>query len=239
MEQPQLVLNHARRLGLLTIVVMLAAAMSLAWQAEQDDHIHLQLALEVAPSQPRPSGDAVGIYAVEVFACNADKASLPGGRVADWLSRASDLLISSAWANHRERFDGQGAKVVMVRVPLDRADRISLADVAVAKGRYCRVRLTFARLPSVTQPTPLPPLNTSVRLTRPGNLSGVALNYAVPFVLSLAPPWQADGQAASLTIKLDPASANDLLADANIDKGRIAQRVMARWVETSKVTVTP
>jgi hypothetical protein len=211
-----------------------AAAAVPAAAAEKRDHVHLQVTLAVAPSQPRAAGDALGIYAIEMLACKADKgARLHGNGLLAGLDRATDLLISSAWANHRDRFDRPGAKIVTIRAPLDRASRILLGDVVLPQGSYCQIRLTLTRLPRTTQPKALPPLDTSVRLARPGALPALAVAYPVPLELPLSNPWHAKHGAAALTITLDPAAANDVLADASLGEGAVVRLLTARWVQRS------
>ena len=66
---------------------------------EKADHVHVKMALIVAPSQPRPAGDVLGVYAAELLAC--ERGSSPGAMLSRGLlgalERVSDLLVSPAW----------------------------------------------------------------------------------------------------------------------------------------------
>jgi hypothetical protein len=216
--------------------VALALVISLPAEAiEQQDHVHLSLKLAVAPSRAMPAGDVLGLYAVEVLACAAPQADLSAqSRVLGWLDRATDVLLSPAWANHRDHFDRPGARIVPTRVRLDRAGSYPLGTVVVPSGMYCQVRLTLTRLPSTTA---APPLASSVRLTRPAGLAEVSTPYPVPVELPLATPWQAGHGVALLTMTLDPAAAAPVLADRSLSEGGLMRQVVARWVAASRVQI--
>ncbi len=124
------------------------------------------------------------------------------------------------------------------RVPLDSAGSFDLEEVTLPRGSYCQIRLTLTRLPAVTDPSPLPPLGTSVWLTRPAGLPALALSYPLALELPLAKPWQARSGAAALKITLQPGSANDLLADASLSEGALVSLLSARWVKSSKLVLT-
>ena len=155
----------------------------------------------------------------------------------DWLDRISGSLMSSAWANHSDHFDRPGARIVTTRVRLDRADSYPLGTVVIPSGRYCQVRLTLTRLPATTGADALPALETSVRLSRPGNLPPMAPSYIVGLELPFAQPWQAGHGNAQLTLTLDPSSAAPVLADASLSEGALLRLVVARWVASSQLTL--
>ena len=224
-----------RRIAVAAIALWVVLARVPAAMA--DDHSHLQVTLVVAPSQPGMAGDILGVYAFEMLPCDPVKAAhAPPGRAWTRLvDGALGFLVTTARANHRERFDGPAAKVVMQRLPLDRAHSVSLGDIAVAALTYCRARLSLARLPARTQPTPLPPLETSVRMARPGGLPPMLLEYSHPFVVSLARPWNANGRPAQLTITLDPAAAKPVLADAGLDAGTLSQKALTLLADKARV----
>ena len=224
----------------LTLCLALTATFSPPSLAvEKPDHVHLALRLVVAAKQPLPTGDVLGLYALEVLACPAklsDKSF--DTQLRSWLDSLAGLLVSSAWANHRDHFDRPGARIIPTRVPLDRGGSYSLGAVEMPSGLYCQVRLTLTRLPKTEQPKALPALDNSIRLTRPGALPPVAVSYVVPLELPFGKPWQASQGKAELTMTLDPSSANPVLADASLSEGALLRLIVARWVDTSKLSVT-
>ncbi len=222
------------------LVVAAAAAissLSAAGAAEAPDHLHLKVDIVVAPSQPGTPGDIMGIYAFELLPCVAAKVAGPVNPGLLELAKKSVLaLIPSAQANHREHFDGPGAREVMQRVPLDQARRVPLGNIPVATGlSYCRVRLTLARLPSTQTPLRLPALETSVFMARPAGLAPLALGYAHPFDMNLAKPWKPSTQSATLTITLDPSLAKPVLADAALEIGVLNRKALTVIAERAKL----
>ena len=226
-----------------TCSLVLAAAITLLTQAgtaEAADHLHLKVDIVIAPSQPGTPGDIMGIYAFELLPCVAAKGAELGGISLFALAKKSVLfLIPSAQANHRERFDGPGAREVMQRVPLDQTRRVPLGKIPVATGlNYCRVRLTLARLPSVQTPVRLPALETSVFMARPGGLAPLAMAYAHPFDMNLTKPWQPFASFASfatLTITLDPSLARPVLADAALEIGVLNRKALTVIAERARL----
>jgi hypothetical protein len=210
--------------------------------AEKQDHVHLTLRLAVAPSRPVPAGDLLGLYAVEVLACPSEQAAQaaqgPRQHLLSWLDDATDLLMSPARANHRDHFDRPGARIVPLRVPLDRAGRFDLGAVVLPSGRYCQVRLTLTRLPATPAPQAQPALDTSLRLTRPGALAPVATPYPMALELPFAQPWQAGHGTAQLTMTLDPAAARAVLADADLSEGALLRGVVQRWTQSSRLSLS-
>ena len=213
------------------LVLAAAAAtpsLAQAGAAEALDHLHLKVDIVIAPSQPGMPGDIMGIYAFELLPCVVAKgAGLDGWSIFELAKKSVLLLIPSAQANHREHFDGPGAREVMQRVPLDRAKRVPLGSIPVATGlNYCRVRLTLARLPSTKNPVRQPALETSVFMARPAGLAPLALGYAHPFDMNLAKPWKATSGAATMTITLDPSLAKPVLADAALEIGVLNRKAL-------------
>lgn len=222
------------------LVLAAAAAMASLTQAEtaeKSDHLHLKVEIVIAPSQSGTPGDVMGIYAFELLPCIASKSAEPGGTSLLELAKKSFLLmIPSAQANHRERFDGPGAREVMQRVPLDQARRVPLGDIPVATElNYCRVRLTLARLPSTQTPAPLAALEHSVFMARPNGLAPLAMGYAHPFDMNLAKPWKPSVTSAKLTITLDPALARPVLADTTLDIGVLNRRALTVIAEGARL----
>ncbi len=229
---------HLLRASFVRACVVVALAYSATGAlAEKKDHVHLTMNLAVAARPPLPAGDVLGLYAVEVLACPAPKAaSSSSEHWLAWLDRATSSLMSSAWASHRDSFDGPGARTVNTRVRLDRDGSYPLGTLVIPSGRYCHVRLTLTRLPATSGPSALPALETSMRLSRPGNLPPVAPSYIVALELPFAKPWQAGHGNAQLAVTLDPSSAAPVLADASLSEGSLRRLVVARWVASSQLT---
>jgi hypothetical protein len=209
-------------------VAAAAAVSPLSQAAEAADHLHLKVDIVIAPAQPGTPGDIMGIYAFELLPCVAAKVAGLGNTGLLELAKKSLLaLIPSAQANHRERFDGPGAREVMQRVPLDQARRVPLGNIPVATGlNYCRVRLTLLRLPA---------LETSVFMARPAGLAPLALGYAHPFDMNLAKPWKPSTQSATLTITLDPSLAKPVLADAALEIGVLNRKALTVIAERARL----
>lgn len=221
---------------------------SMKVQAQEQLHTHLQIKAAVPAAYLGSKGDMLGIYAVEMIPCMKATASLnylDEGKnplrsiLQAVLEKTTDLLMSSAWANHRERFDGPASKEVKQRLPLDQSHEVEIGNLPIALGTYCKVRLTLARLPSVTQPISLPALPFSFRMARPGALSPVELNYSHPFIIELKTPWVAkEGSTSKLKITLYPSLAKPLLADAKLDEGTLSQKVLTLLAKRAKAVVT-
>jgi hypothetical protein len=223
--------------GLVLAAAAVMPSLAKAGTAEAPDHLHLKVEIVIAPTQPGTPGDVMGIYAFELLPCVAAKSAGLGGTSLLGLAKKSVLLlIPSAQANHRERFDGPGAREVMQRVPLDQARRVPLGNIPVATGlNYCRVRLTLARLPSTQMPVPLPALENSVFMARPGGLAPLAMGYAHPFDMSLTKPWKPSTTSAKLTITLDPTLARPVLADTALDIGVLNRRALTVIAEGARL----
>ena len=206
---------------------------------EKPDHVHLELRLVIASKPPLPAGDVLGLYAVEVLACPVKQSDNSfNAHLLSWLDSMAGLVISSAWANHRDHFDRAGARIVTTRVPLDRGGSYPLGTVEVPSGTYCQVRLTLTRLPKADQPNALRALDSSIRLTRPGSLPPIAVSYVVPLELPFSKAWHASQGKAELTMTLDPSSAKPVLADASLSEGALLRLIVDRWVATSNLSVT-
>ena len=231
-----------RRLSVCWPVVCLALAAAFSQPSlavEKPEQVQLALRLVIASKQPLPTGDVLGLYAVEVLACPLKQSEKQvGERLLSWLDSMAGLLVSSAWANHRDHFDRPSAIIVPTRLPLDRGASYSLGTVVVPSGIYCQVRLTLTRLPKADQPNALPALDSSIRLTRPGSLPPIALSYIVPLELPFSKPWHAGQGKAELTMTLNTSSAKPVLADASLSEGALLRLIVDRWIATSKMSVT-
>lgn len=210
--------------------------------SEKVPNDRLKLNLVVTPSKAMPKTDSMGVYAVEMLECQNKQvtqlypvAEKNNHWLLGLLENTTDLLVSSAWANHRDHFDRPGAKIVTTRVFFNKPSKFNFGEVTVSQASYCQVRLTLTRLAGSNEPNGLPALETSIYLTRPAKLAAVALNYPVALVLNLPSPWQAKQGMATLTMTLDPASASDILADASLGEGALIRKLAERWVQTSHV----
>ena len=212
-------------------LTMASAAAGVA--AKQASHTHLAVTLDIKPSQPGVDGDMVGVYSFEIIPCENPQSSVGvSGLLQSLATTAGSLLISSAHANHRDHFDRIGAAQVLARVPLASAGRFSLGQVDLTPQSYCHVRLTFARLPVVTGPKPLPALDTSIFMARPAGLKPLALPYAVPFEIPLAQPWRPSRRGDALQISIDPSAAQVVLRDPRSEEGTLGRRVVTLWLKT-------
>lgn len=231
-----------RRLSVCWPVVCLAFAAAFSQPSlavEKPEQVQLALRLVIASKQPLPTGDVLGLYAVEVLACPVKQSDNSFDRaLLSWLDSMVGMVISSAWANHRDHFDRPGARIVPTRVPLDRSASYPLGSVVIPSGFYCQVRLTLTRLPKTDQPKALPALDNSIRLTRPGSLPPIAVSYVLPLELPFSKPWHAGQGKAELTMTLDPSAAKSVLADASLSEGALLRLIAARWVATSNLSVT-
>ena len=217
-------------------VALVMSGSAVGAPAGQTSHTHLAVTLSIQPSQPGVAGDMVGVYSFEIIACDAARQSLG---FVDVLQAAAStlggLFLSPAHANHRDHFDRVGARQSLIRVPLVQAGQFNLGEVDVTAQSYCHLRLTFARLPVVTGPKPLPALETSIFMNRPAGLKPLALPYAVPFELPLAQPWRPGRKGSHLRITIDPAAAYGALRDRASEDGTLGQRVVSQWRKTTEV----
>lgn len=235
-------------------VVCSVLVFSLVQAQEQQEHLqphaHLQIKAAIPAAYLGSKGDVLGIYAVEMIPCTKDKtkakdmAYLEEGKnlqpniLQAVLETTTDLFVSSAWANHRQKFDGPASKEVKQRLSLDQSQDVDIGNLPIALGTYCKVRLILARLPAVTQPVSLPALPFSFRMARPGTLPALELNYSHPFIIGLKAPWVAkEGSTSKLNITLYPSLAQPLLADAKLDEGTLSQKVLTLLAERAKAVV--
>ena len=240
--------------GTLLMVCSVLALPLVQAQEKEQPHAHLQVKAAVPAAYLGSKGDILGIYAVEMIPCvktNASAASissnvsieestdLKSNILQAMLEKTTDLLVSSAWANHREKFNGPASKEVMERFPLDQSHEVNIGNLPIALGTYCKVRLVLARLPSVTQPVSIPALPFSFRMARPGKLAPIELNYSHPFIIDLKAPWTAkEGSTSKLKITLYPSVVKPLLADAKLDEGTLSQKVLTLLAQRAKAVVT-
>ena len=147
--------------------------------------------------------------------------------------RLLGVLVGTAYANHRDRFDGPAGIEFRMRVALDRPGNTLLGELVVPSTRYCRVLLTLARLPAATG---LPALENSLRLSVP-DAAPLEIAFRESIALALSKPWVPDGAAAQLKITLRPRATQSLLAQKNGDFGVFSQRVVTRLTEASSATV--
>lgn len=201
------------------------------------DHSHVQLLLEVGAADASASGDALGVYAAQLLPCEAAATSGLLGQPDPWriaAERLLGLLVGTAHANHRERFDGPASGEFMKRVALDRAGMTPIGEIVAPAARYCGVQLTLARLPVVGAVSALP---FSLRLsTAAGNQ--IQLDFRESLTVNFDKPWFANGRSARLVIVLHPRSAAALIAGTMDDFGATSQRVVAQLAKASSAHIT-
>ena len=218
---------RASGVAILALAAGIACGIALA-----DDHAHVEAVVSVSADALGSPGDVLGVYAIELLPCA--RAARAGSRLDALFAGLSALLVPSAHANHRERFDGPAAKEVLRRVPLDQAQATALGELIVPRGTYCEVRLTLARLPAVQGPVPIPALPASLRLARPGALPPFLIDYSQPVAIGLTERWNAGNCPARLTVLLRPGKLRPLLANAALDFGELSQRVLAALAEQAE-----
>lgn len=222
---------------------MLACLGLISTSQAASDHTHLTVVVEVPAGEASGEGDALGVYAVQLQPClassgltsRADPQEPTFSLARFTVERLLSVLVGTAYANHRDRFDGPAASEFRTRVALDRPGNTTLGELVVPPARYCRVLLTLARLPTAKG---LPALENSLRLSAPG-AAPLEIAFRESIALSLSKLWVADGAAAQLKITLRPRATQSLLAQQSEDFGVLSQRVMTRLTEASSAAVSP
>lgn len=201
------------------------------------DHSHVRLSVEVQANDTSASGDALGLYAAQLVPCDAAAASRsPHNDSATWrgfTERLLSLVIGTAHANHRERFDGPASGEFMKRVALDLAGITPVGEIVAPAARYCRVLLTLARLPA----TGSPELPFSLRLSTPKGRE-IKLDFRESLAVSFDKPWLANGRSANLVITLRPRATAGLIPEDADDFGAVSQRVVAQLAKASSAQLT-
>lgn len=205
------------------------------------DHSHVRLSVEVQANDTSASGDALGLYAAQLVPCDAAAASRsPHNDSATWrgfTERLLRLVIGTAHANHRERFDGPASGEFMKRVALDLAGITPVGEIVAPAARYCQVLLTLARLPAAAGATGSPELPFSLRLSTPKGRE-IKLDFRESLTLSFDKPWLANGRSANLVITLRPRSAAELIPESTDDFGAVSQHVVAQLAKASSAHIT-
>ncbi len=209
--------------------------------ADAADHFHVSTTIEVKAADVSAKGDALGLYAAQVLPCESSAAATATPNAQSRIKAFVDALLGAisgtAYANHREHFDGPAAAEFMTRIALDRASARRIGEIIAPGGRYCRVLLTLARLPAAQD---VPALSFSLRLSTPHG-GEVNLEFRESLMLTLDKPWQADSHAAVLTITLRPNATRELLSKATTstdDFGALSQRVVTRLAQASSARIS-
>ena len=220
------------------MMLCVVAATLFLGAAHAADHSHVGLSVEVRASDTSASGDALGLYAAQLLPCDAVAASrVPPDQSGRWqvfAERLLGLMIGTAHANHRDRFDGPASGEFLKRVALDHGGVTPIGEIVAPAARYCRVLLTLARLPAVGGVQALP---FSLRLSTPKG-GEVKLDFRESLAVSFGKPWLANGRSASLMITLRPRSAAALIPENTDDFGALSQRVVAQMAKASSAQIT-
>ncbi len=206
--------------------------------AHAADHSHVRLSVQVRASDTSAIGGALGLYAAQLVPCDAAAASrLPPDQSGAWqvfAERLLNLVVGTAHANHRERFDGPASGEFMKRVALDYAGITPIGEIVAPAARYCRVLLTLARLPAKDGSSELP---FSLRLSTPKG-SEIKLDFRESLTVNFDKPWRANGRSANLVVTLRPRSAAALIPENTDDFGAVSQRVVAQLAQAASAQIT-
>lgn len=160
--------------------------------AAEPDHVHVSVEFLVPRAEASGTGDALGLYALQLLPCagSAQRSAQSVAAARLWTSalgvaeRAFGVLIGTAHANHRERFDGPAAAEFGKRVALDRAATTMVGTLVAPKAQYCKVGLVLARLPSRGSEPALP---FSLRLSKPPDRE-LVIDFRENIEIALAKP---------------------------------------------------
>ena len=219
-------LRHWAALTLLGSVLITAIT---AFAAEPD-HVHVAVEIVVPRDEASGAGDALGLYALQLLPCaGSAQGSTQAGALGRLQAHAQDLgkrvlglLVGTAHANHRERFDGPAAAEFSKRIALDRAATTHVGTLVAPLARYCRVGLVLARLPSQGKEPALP---FSLRLSKPSG-QALIIDFRENLEIPLVKPWAASSLTAKLTVVLRPRRALQVLNLQGIDDGERMQRAV-------------
>ncbi len=211
--------------------------------AAQPDHVHVTVEFVVPRAETSGAGDALGLYALQLLTC-ADSAQSStqtgmlerlraGALVA--VDRVLGVLVSTAHANHRERFDGPAAAEFGRRVALDRAANTIVGTLVAPIARYCKVGLVLARLPSQGKEPALP---FGLRLSKSPDRV-LAIDFRENLEILLAKPWVASGPTAKLTVTLRPQRALQVLDLQGVEDGERMQRAVVSLATEATASIYP
>jgi hypothetical protein len=223
----------------LCLAANVAGAAGKADKPAQPDHSHVNVSVVVPPGEASGSGDALGIYAVQLVPCEAavSLGATIGATVittvGEVASRLLGVFVSVAHANHRERFDGQGAAEFGKRIALDTAATTQVGVLLAPIKRFCNVQLVLARLPAKNGQLELP---FSLRLSSSSS-PPVTLNYRQDIRIALDKPWVSDGHDAKLKITLRPRGAQAMLQLPDMEEGERMQRIVVRLSADAQASI--
>ena len=212
--------------------------------AAQPDHVHLSVKIVVPHGETSGAGDALGLYALQLLPCEPPAQSSRQTGALERLrtsaiaigERALSLLIGTAHANHRERFDGPASAEFGKRIALDRATTTSVGTLVApmaTQATYCKVGLVLARLPSRGKEPALP---FSLRLSKSPE-QALVIDFRENVEIALTKPWVASGSTAKLTVVLRPQRALQVLNVQGIEDGERMQRAVVSLAAEASASI--
>ncbi len=231
--------SSGRRLALTLFGCVLFTATAAV--AAPPDHVHVKVEIVVPRAETSGAGDALGLYAVQLLPCAGSAQSSTQSSVLNrlWASalvagdRLLGVLVSTAHANHRERFDGPAAAEFGKRVPLDRAATTTVGTLIAPLGTYCKVGLVLARLPSHGKDAALP---FALRLSNPAG-QVLLIEHREDLEIPLTKPWNASASATKLTVILLPGRALQALGLPNMEEGERMQRAVVSFAKEATASI--
>ena len=209
--------------------------------AAQPDHVHLSVKIVVPHGETSGAGDALGLYALQLLPCvAAAQSATPTGALERLRTsvlvigeRALSLLVGTAHANHRERFDGPASAEFGKRIALDRATTTTVGTLVAPLATYCKVGLVLARLPSRGKEPALP---FSLRLSKSPE-QALVIDFRENVEIALTKPWIASGSTAKLTVVLRPQRALQVLNVQGIEDGERMQRAVVSLATEASASI--
>ena len=221
-----------------TLVLGLGISANVA-AANQPDHAHVSVTVVVPRGETSASGDALGIYALQLLPCEVDapRAELMRDAMLVTLGSVAERLlgvfVGVAHANHRERFDGLAQAEFGKRVALDVSAKTEVGVLVAPIKRFCSVGLVLARLAAKNGQPEVP---YSLRLSS-GSGQQVTLDFRQDINVTLDKPWVSTGQDAKLVITLRPRRAHAVFQMQAIEDGERMQRVALRLAADADATI--
>ena len=209
--------------------------------AAQPDHVHLSVKIVVPHAETSGAGDALGLYALQLLPCETPAQSSRQTGALERLrtsaqvigERALSLLVGTAHANHRERFDGPASAEFAKRIALDRATTTTVGTLVAPQATYCKVGLVLARLPSRGKEPALP---FSLRLSKSPE-QALVIDFRENVEIALAKPWVASGSTAKLTVVLRPQRALQVPNVQGIEDGERMQRAVVSLATEASASI--
>ena len=233
-------LNLLRAVGCAAI----SATATTAAIATVPDHVHLAVDIVVPHDETSGAGDALGIYALRLLPCpnSAQQGSTQTGLMERLRTsalviaeRTFGLLIGTAHANHREKFDGPASAEFGKRVALDHAATTRVGTLIAPLSRYCKVSIVLARLPRQGNEPVLP---FSLRLSK-SPTEALVIDYREDLEIPLSKPWTTDASPAKLSVVLRPRRALQVLNLKGIEDGERMQRAIVSLATEATADINP